>query len=83
MKTGVVVLGAGGHAKVVIEILRATGCDVSYCIGDSDAADECLGVPVFKGGHWLETLYGRGYSRAFIGIGSNKLRLKLADLARK
>ena len=76
----VVLIGAGGHAKVVIEILQSTKYVVSYCIGDTDAVDECLGVPVLKGDHWLQKLYDSGYYRAFIGIGSNQLRLKLADL---
>ena len=82
MNKPLVVVGAGGHAKVVIEILQAAGSTISYCVGSSDATNECLGIPVLKGDVWLETLYGRGYSRVFIGIGSNQLRLKLADLAR-
>jgi UDP-perosamine 4-acetyltransferase len=81
MANGIVLLGAGGHAKVVIEILRASGRDVSYCVGGSDAADECLGVPVLKGDHWLLPLRSEGYTRAFIGIGANRLRLKLANIA--
>ena len=81
MAKGIILVGAGGHAKVVIEILRANGCDVHYCVGGSDAVDECLGVPVVKGDHWLETLRSEGYSQVFIGIGPNRLRLKLAELA--
>lgn len=81
MAQGIVVVGAGGHAKVVIEILRALGNEVSICVGAPDAVDECLGVPVRKGDHWLEVLRSEGYSRIFIGIGPNRLRLKLAQVA--
>lgn len=81
MDDKIIVVGAGGHAKVVIEILRACGHDVSFCVGGPDAVDVCLGVPVLKGDHWLEKLRAEGYSRAFIGIGPNRLRLKLAHIA--
>ena len=78
----VVVIGAGGHAKVVIEILRASGYIVNYCVGGADAADHCIGVPVLKGDSWLNDLYSKGCSHAFVGIGSNQVRLKLANLVR-
>lgn len=30
----IVILGAGGHAKVCIEIFRDMGIPLAYCIGD-------------------------------------------------
>lgn len=81
MANGIVIVGAGGHAKVVIEILRALGLEVSFCVGGPDAVDTCLDVPVLKGDHWLEVLRSEGSSRIFIGLGPNRLRLKLAQVA--
>lgn len=82
-KKGIVVVGAGGHAKVCIELLRAIGEDVAYCIGaaDSPDPDECVGVPVLKGDDNLERLRDAGHSRVFIAIGSNRLREHLANVA--
>lgn len=75
---GVVVVGAGGHAKVCIELLRAMGLNVAFCIGGDDSEDDCLGVPVKKGDHHLTSLRSAGYHTAFIAVGANGLRERLA-----
>ena len=77
---GVVVIGSGGHAKVCIELLRAMGEEVAVCVGGADSADACMGVPVLKGDEHLRELRP-DYSRAFVALGSNKLREKLGDFA--
>ena len=77
-KSGVVVIGAGGHAKVCIEILRASGFFVDYCVGRGDSPETCLGVPVLTGDERLASLAGRGYSRIFVAIGANRTRERLA-----
>lgn len=79
MRSGVVVIGAGGHAKVCIELLRAMGREVAYCIGGTDAAATCLGVPVLAGDDHIQRLRGRGYEEAFVAIGANRVRQRLAD----
>ncbi|MDF3081842.1 acetyltransferase [Burkholderia sola] len=81
MTQEIVVVGAGGHAKVCIELLHAAGERVAYCIGGADSPEKCLGVPVLKGDENLETLRREGYARVFIAIGANKLRDRLATLA--
>jgi UDP-perosamine 4-acetyltransferase len=79
---GVVIVGAGGHAKVCIELLRAAEVPIAYCIGGTDSDDLCVGVAVLKGDHHLATLRQQGYQRAFIAIGSNALRQRLAASVR-
>lgn len=74
MKKSVIVLGAGGHAKVVIEIVRALGYQVSYCVAGSDSPDDCMGVPVLKGDSHLPELRHFGHSLFFPAIGSNTIR---------
>lgn len=81
MTQEIIVVGAGGHAKVCIELLRAMGERVAYCIGGEDSPKQCLGVPVLQGDENLETLSREGYARVFIAIGANKLRDRLATLA--
>lgn len=69
----VVGLGAGGHAKVVIEILRLM--DQVELVGLLDAKEalwhtEVLGLPVLGGDHLLPQLYRQGVRQVFIGLGS-------------
>jgi UDP-perosamine 4-acetyltransferase len=81
MAKGIVVVGAGGHAKVCIESLRAMGEQVDFCVGDPDSPESCVGVPVLIGDDNLARLRGEGHEKAFIAIGSNRLRERLAKLA--
>jgi len=73
----IVVIGAGGHAKVCVELLRAMGEQVDYCVGGSESA-ECIGVPVLEGDENIPRLREQGYARAFVALGSNALRARLA-----
>lgn len=85
MSTKVIGLGAGGHAKVVIEILQLTG-DYEL-IGLLDPIQELwdtevLGVPVLGADDLLAELYARGVRQAFIGlgtVGNSQTRVKLYD----
>jgi sugar O-acyltransferase (sialic acid O-acetyltransferase NeuD family) len=43
-----VVVGAGGHAKVVVDAARAAGHTVLAAEGDTGGADDVLGVPVVQ-----------------------------------
>jgi UDP-perosamine 4-acetyltransferase len=80
VRDGVIVLGEGGHAKVCIELLQAMGRTVDWCIGVSDALT-CLGIPVLHGDEQLVRLRAEGYRLAFVAIGSNSLRHRLATMA--
>lgn len=82
MSKGVVIIGAGGHAKVCIELLRAMGTPIAFCIGGDEVSETCLGVPVLRGDSHLARLRAAGHESAFVAVGSNTLRLRLAALAR-
>ena len=72
----VVVLGAGGHAKVVISTLKAAGHSDVAVFADDEAqgAGEILGVPV-RG-----TIAAAGGAGAgIIAIGSNATRKKISE----
>ncbi|RYE41773.1 MAG: acetyltransferase [Hyphomicrobiales bacterium] len=79
MSLGVIVLGAGGHAKVCIDLLRAMGREPSFCIGGIEAPLQCLGVPVLQGDSHLQRLAAQGYREAFVAIGDNALRQRLGQ----
>jgi len=82
----VVGLGAGGHAKVLIEILRAMGgfeliglLDIDPDLKDS----QVLGVPVLGNDNLLPELRAQGVDHAFIGIGSIGNNQPRVDLYKK
>ena len=82
MTPGIVIVGAGGHAKVCIELLHAMQRPLAFCIGGDESEDFCLDVPVLRGDAHLARLRDEGFDEAFIAIGSNALRQKLAGQAR-
>jgi UDP-perosamine 4-acetyltransferase len=82
MKQDIIIIGAGGHSKVCIELLRAMGEPLGYCIGRASDGADCLGVPVLAGDEHLARLRTLGYSRVFVAIGANSLRLRMGEAAR-
>lgn len=76
MTKPVVVMGAGGHAKVCIEILRETR-PVAACIGNAHGGSDCLGVPVIEGDEQLSAFRLQGIAHAFVAIGSNSVRARM------
>ncbi len=69
----VIGIGAGGHAKVIIDILMLNGGFDLMGLIDSDPAlkgNLVLGVPVLGGDDELESLYNGGVKHAFMGIAS-------------
>lgn len=77
MKAPIVVVGAGGHAKVCIELLQAMGETVLCCVSADESGAGCLGIPILVGDHHLTRLRAEGQSRAFVALGSNRLRGRL------
>jgi UDP-perosamine 4-acetyltransferase len=73
----VAVLGAGGHAKVVVSTLLAAGIPVVVVLDDDRArwGTSLLDIPISGP---IASLDGRGLRRALIGIGSNDARRRLA-----
>jgi UDP-perosamine 4-acetyltransferase len=80
----VVVIGAGGHAKVIIELLRAAGEYEIYGCTDPAAKDaSVLDVPVLGTDEILIALPGLGIRLAMPAIGDNAARLAAARSARE
>lgn len=75
-----VILGGGGHAKVVIEALRAAGFPPPLGILDPDPpAPAVLGVAVLGCNDLLEGLRAGGAATAVVALGDNRLRQRLGD----
>lgn len=84
---GVIGLGAGGHARVVIDILRIAGQYEVVGLLDQDPGlrgTSVLGVPILGGDEEIPELKARGIEQFFIGVGSTSLlepRQRLYGLA--
>ncbi len=84
-KDGIVVYGAGGHARVVIDMIREGRRDL-HLVGLIDDADDgpqqVQGVPVVGDANRLHELRERGVTMAALGIGAvthNALRAELFE----
>src|SRR3972149_841926 len=81
----VVGVGAGGHAKILVELLEQTR--IYELVGFTDVdrtrwGAKLVGYPVLGGDEVLAELYAKGFRAAFIGIGAvsgvgTRLRAKL------
>ena len=75
----VVVVGAGGHAKVAIEALRYSGWSVVGCT-DFDLRDATIvGVPILGGDELLPEIRAAGVRFAFAALGNNRVRQAKAE----
>jgi len=75
---GIVILGAGGHAKVVLSTALAAGLSVEGIFDDDDTkwGQRLLDVPVLGP---LETLRSERFPQAVIAIGDNRVRKMIAE----
>ena len=76
-RPGVVVVGAGGHALVCIEVLREAGIEVAGCVssdGTTSADLGALGVPMLGTDRDLATLVAGGRTQWFVAVGDNATR---------
>jgi sugar O-acyltransferase (sialic acid O-acetyltransferase NeuD family) len=79
----VVILGAGGHGKVVLDILRAADQHriVGFIDADASLADTLIeGVKVLGGVNLLPKLRQQKIRAAIVAIGDNRVRLSYARL---
>lgn len=79
----IVIIGAGGHGKVVLDILRAAGRyePVGFVDADTRLADsEVGGVPVLGPTNVLPRLAQQRVRHAIVAIGDNRTRRRYAAL---
>ena len=78
----VLVLGAGGHARPVIEALRASGAEPAGLLDDRDGPP-VLGVPRLGRLDTLAAQRRAGLAAAVVAIGDNALRQRLGATCRE
>ncbi len=70
---GVVILGAGGHARVIVDLLRGAHPELTIvgAVDDSSRPPaDVLGAPVIGRSDRLEALRASGVERAALGVGA-------------
>lgn len=77
--TLIVVLGAGGHAKVIVECLRSAGWQVVGCTDADPSSRNCAGAPVIGSDDRLSAIRSEGVRHAFCALGDNRLRERIGD----
>lgn len=77
----IIVVGAGGHARVIIEILKECGEKVTCCVANQAPTVWDQTTPIEYGNARLKTLRDEGHTKIFIAIGDNKLRCTLSEMA--
>ena len=88
MKRKVLLIGAGGHCKVIVDLLlKSKEYQIAGIIDLNERVGEnVLGVPVIGTDSDMSKLFKKGIRHCFIAIGSvgdSNLRAKLHGLARK
>ena len=70
--------GAGGHAKVVLDIARATGRyeDIALLDDARSAGSDFCGYPVVGGAEALPSVLAEGFGAVVIAIGDNATRAR-------
>ena len=78
MKPPVVLLGSGGHAKVIIGMIEENAhFDVAGCTSAAGGPGDVLGYPVLGDDSILEQALASGVCHIFVAVGDNRLRLEL------
>lgn len=77
------IIGAGPHAKVIVDILIQNHEYELIGLVDAKEKKGFLGLEVIGGDECLTDLYATGVSKAFIAIGNNKIREALFIKVRK
>jgi UDP-perosamine 4-acetyltransferase len=73
----VLIIGAGGHAKVVIDVLRSANWRPYGLLDAHPHRSTILEVPVLGSDEVAATLFEQGIRNAIVAIGENALRRRL------
>ncbi|MFT8872863.1 MAG: acetyltransferase [Sporolactobacillus sp.] len=80
MRGKIVLLGAGGHCKVIIELIRAIGTyEIAGILAQESAPKQVMGVPVIGDDDELPRVFAAGITKAFICIGNLSVRDRLFE----
>lgn len=78
----VIIVGAGGHAKVIADIILQNGEYEIAGLIDRKSVKGFWNIPVIGDDTELSEIRKRGIKYAFIALGANQLRRKLSELVK-
>ncbi|GJQ61514.1 MAG: acyltransferase [Melioribacteraceae bacterium] len=84
MKEKIVVIGGGGHAKVITSMIKRAGIFEPVGFTDPEEKPQLLGIPYLGTDDKLPELFACGVRHAVIGLGqikSSRIRRKLVQMA--
>lgn len=77
MSENVILIGAGGHGKVIADIVLQAGAQVLGFLDDHPTSDRILGLPVLGPvASWIEYCHNASF---VLAIGANGMRRRLAE----
>jgi UDP-perosamine 4-acetyltransferase len=80
----IIIIGAGGHAKVIIDVLMTSSAyQITGLLDPHHIGEKILGVPVIGDDSRLEMIYEAGVKTVFVAIGDNKKRGQISDYVKK
>lgn len=76
MKEKLIIIGAGPHAKVIIDIIKENETyEIIGCLDHiQDNKNEILNIPIIGDDSLLISLFNNGIKNAFIALGNNQIR---------
>jgi UDP-perosamine 4-acetyltransferase len=82
-RSPLVVMGAGGHAKVIVDmLLERAEFWLAGCITHETDVTDVLGLPILGGDDALSRVFASGVRHAFVAIGNNRVRADRMQHAR-
>ena len=77
-RPAVVIIGAGGHAKVVVDMLQDNAdFNLVGCVSQTANSTGLLGLPSMGNDEALPRIMASGVRHAFVAVGDNRLRAEL------
>lgn len=87
-RTDAVMIGGGGHARILLDAVRGSGWNVIGCLDKKQPGTRVLGeIEILGPDDMLGDLYDRGVRVAFVGAAGSaidpKLRIKIFDMLKE
>lgn len=79
MQQSIVLYGAGGHGKVIADMIEKAGQYTIAGFLDDEKTGAAFGYPILGGFNAVSTLPAQGITMAVVSIGNNAARLDLQD----
>lgn len=77
-----IIIGSGGHAKVIVDILNSGGEYNAIGFTDPHRKGKIMNLPILGDDSILNELFNNGISHAFVALGDNRIRLEISNKIR-